>query len=127
LWEKLRTFFTAIDLDRLFEWKPLPIAETGQAVPRRTLRESLRLLCGTKVYTGYRALKKLLLYSPAAYLVFAVIMRAPEAWHHRRWVAVGALVLFSSIDEVVDRMFASHSPRVPQQCGALQAAGRSSS
>ncbi len=73
-----RKWIERVDLEKMFRWipyqsglgEPLGVSES-EAIQR------LHLVNGTKIYSGFRAFKMLVLYNPAPYLVTYAVLAAP--------------------------------------------------
>src|SRR6185312_11695997 len=96
-----RRFYEQIDLERRCNWMPsLQAGDSPQLGAEGSLLPgSLRLRVGDRQYHGFAALKMLLLYNPLTYFLLVVVLRSPDAFHMRRWIALSALLLFSPLAE----------------------------
>lgn len=87
--ERARKFFQSWDLDGRFLWTPTPAG----------MGKNLELLAGDKVYSGFRALRMVVLLNPVTYFVIAASIAAlgevqgPAAMLFRRLIVGTCLVL----------------------------------
>jgi hypothetical protein len=98
--QRVKSFFGVWDLDRILRWLPQGSPEAaGYPVPSSGARSPLILLVGQRVYTGFRALRMMILLSPLTYFVIAGSIAlfgdfpAPQAAFFRRLIAAVSLVL----------------------------------
>lgn len=100
--------FECIDLVQRCKWVALQQPRNAQPSWAHSshLRENLCLMVGERRYNGFAALKMLLLYNPLAYFVLVVVLRSPDVFHLRRWIAVTVLLLFSPLaDSLGEKLF----------------------
>jgi hypothetical protein len=97
--ESVRKFFQSWDVDGRFVWAPQQPGRPSQyAIPADAAQSNLHLVAGDKVYSGFRALRMIVLYNPITYFVIAASIAALEnlpgqAALFRRLVVGTALVL----------------------------------
>lgn len=104
---RARVFLQAWDMDRLFLWTP-----TGATT-------SVRLWWENKVYSGFRALRMIVLFNPVTYFAIAGSIAAvgylPDANLYRRLiVGISLLVLLPPLAWFADRL---ERERTPQSAG----------
>jgi hypothetical protein len=81
-----RRFFEAITLEPIADW-----------VPSRMADKRVHALVDGRIYTGFAAIKMLLLYNPVVYFVIATVLAVPEpaGFPYRRWVAALLWIVFA--------------------------------
>jgi hypothetical protein len=85
---RIQSFFSAWDLDRILEW-----------VPERSCDRAVRILVGSREYSGFRAVRMMFLLNPITYFVIAGSIAAfgdlpGEAALYRRLIVSISLILF---------------------------------
>ena len=85
---RIKSFFSAWDLDGLFRWVPRQPDD----------QNSLTLLAGERTYSGFRAVRMMLLLNPITYIVIAASIAALGDWSgevvlYRRLIVVISLVI----------------------------------
>jgi hypothetical protein len=106
--KKVKSFYQKIDLEGLYRWNSLPQCGDAGAygVGGSQFRESISVKWGDKHYNGFAALKILLLYNPLLYFLLVVVLRSPDVFGVRRWIAVIVLLLFSPLSDLFgERLF----------------------
>jgi len=98
LCQRIKNWFEHLDLERRFEWVPFQKAELSDPrIPKPLLSEKFYLIAGERQYCGFAAFRMLVLYNPLTYFALMAALRAPDVFHQRRWIALGALLLLSPI------------------------------
>jgi hypothetical protein len=100
---RARRFFQPWDLDGMFVWKPRQ--------PDAAARSWLALWVGNKIYTGFRALRMIVLLNPLTYLVLAGLIAAvpdvqgSSALYRRVIVAFSLFLLMPPLAWIADKVF----------------------
>jgi predicted DCC family thiol-disulfide oxidoreductase YuxK len=93
---RAKGWFERLDFEGQFSWRPY---QSGAGLPYgisgADSAERLYLVAGEKVYSGFRAIRRMLLFNPATYFAIAVLIAAPpgNAALYRR-IVVGVLLVF---------------------------------
>jgi predicted DCC family thiol-disulfide oxidoreductase YuxK len=85
------------DLEGLLMWRPFQSgAGRAYGISDAYAAERLYLVAGSKIYSGFRAFRMMMLFNPVTYFVMAVLVAAPpgNAATYRRIVVTGLLVFF---------------------------------
>jgi predicted DCC family thiol-disulfide oxidoreductase YuxK len=86
-----------VDLEGLLDWRPYQSgAGRAYGISDAGASERLYLVAGSKIYSGFRAFRMMLLFNPVTYVAMAVLIAAPpgEAALYRRIVVTGLLLFF---------------------------------
>jgi len=111
--QRVRSFFSAWDLDSLFLWIPQrsPDAANYRVPPGADARSPLILLVGTRVYSGFRALRMMVLLNPITWFViagsiaaFGDLPGAQAALYRRLIVAVSLVFLMPPLAWIADML-----------------------
>jgi hypothetical protein len=93
--QTLRRFLTWIDVDRQYLWTPSDVRPESAA--DEASRIPLKLITDDTTYTGYRALRMILLYNPVTYIVIVAALASAGysegPYLYRRILIGSALVL----------------------------------
>jgi hypothetical protein len=108
--QRVKSFFSVWDLDHIFRWLPQGTPDTASyPVPFSGARSPLILLVGQKVYTGFRALRMMLLLNPLTYFViagsiavFGDLAGAQAAFFRRLIVSVSLVLLMPPLAWIAD-------------------------
>jgi predicted DCC family thiol-disulfide oxidoreductase YuxK len=86
--ESTRRFFERIAIEPIAEWRPFKAGDS---------KERIQVIVDERVYSGFAAIKMLLLYNPAVYFVIAAMLAVPEpdGFPYRRWMAMLLWIVFS--------------------------------
>lgn len=86
--ESARRFFERIAVEPIAEWRPFP----SDAV-----KERIEAVVDQKAYSGFAAVKRLLMINPAIYFLIAAMLAVPEpaAFPYRRWLAIALWIVFA--------------------------------
>src|SRR5262249_43787832 len=93
---RAKGWFERLDLEGLLDWRPYQSgAARAYGISDADAAERLYLVAGSKIYSGFRAFRTMLLFNPVTYFVIAVLIAAPpgEAPLYRR-IVVSALLAF---------------------------------
>ncbi|HLH29974.1 MAG TPA: DCC1-like thiol-disulfide oxidoreductase family protein [Terriglobia bacterium] len=95
--ESTRRFFEAITVEPIAEWRPFQAATELFGISEEALAKRIHVIVDNKIYSGFTAIKMLLLYNPFVYFVIAAILAVPEpdAFPYRRWLAIGLWATFT--------------------------------
>jgi predicted DCC family thiol-disulfide oxidoreductase YuxK len=95
--DSTRRFFETIAVEPIAQWSPFQVAADLDGIPQDELKKRIHLVVDGNIYSGFAAVKTLLLYNPAVYFVVAAILAVPEieAFPYRRWVAAWLWLLFA--------------------------------
>ena len=86
----LLRFLQFIDVNRLFTWKRLHVPLSASCPKKRM---NLVLLSCGEAYSGFAAVKRILLLSPVAYFGYvALLSRQPQFLQYHRWLAAAVLI-----------------------------------
>ena len=86
-----------VDLEGLLDWRPYQSgAGRAYGISDADAAERLYLVAGSKIYSGFRAFRMMLLFNPVTYLAMAALIAAPpgDATLYRRIVVTGLLMFF---------------------------------
>jgi predicted DCC family thiol-disulfide oxidoreductase YuxK len=117
--ESTRRFLEAIAVEPVAQWKPFQTAADLHGIPREALKKRIHVVVDRKIYSGFAALKTLLLYNPAVYFVIAAVVALPEpdAFPYRRWLTLSLWIVlapfFNPIGEWVYDVVAHNRRRLP--------------
>jgi hypothetical protein len=122
--QRIKSFFSIWDLDRILRWLPQGSSDAaGDSVPLSGARSPLILVVGQKVYTGFRALRMMILLCPLTYFVIAGSIAAfgdlpgvQAAFFRRLIVAVSLVLLMPPLAWIADMLTGgpeSHANRAP--------------
>jgi hypothetical protein len=109
LWAK--EFLKRWDFEGMFQWEPYELA-TGQ--------DRLRLLVGQKVYSGFRALRMIVLLNPVTYLAMAALIAAAgeapgvATLYRRVLVSLFLFLLMPPLAWIADTLFGIGEKRLAQ-------------
>jgi predicted DCC family thiol-disulfide oxidoreductase YuxK len=119
---RTKEWIERLDLEGRFEWEPL---QTGAArrygITDEAVQQRLHLVAGEKIYAGFAAFQKMLLYNPVFYFAAAVLLAAPPARAslYRDCVVLILLAfffpLFSPIGEAAYNLVARNRHRLSAQ------------
>jgi hypothetical protein len=104
--ERARRFFQSWDFDERFLWTPSAAAQAG-----------LRLMIGEKVYSGFRALRMLVLLNPVTYFAIAASIAAlgdfpgPAVLCRRLIVGTCLVFLMPPLAWIADMWFSGGNPQ----------------
>src|SRR5262249_40922586 len=95
--DSTRRVFEAIAVEPLAKWIPFQNASESYGIPAKVLTKRIHAVVDGRTYSGFAALKTLLLYNPAVYFVIAAMLAVPEpdAFPFRRWLAVALWLVFA--------------------------------
>jgi hypothetical protein len=117
--KRVRKFFESWDVDGRFLWTPYqPGHPSPYVVPPGAAHVPLHLLAGGKIYSGFRALRMIVLYNPITYFVIAASIAALEnlpgqAMLYRRLIVGAALVLLMPpLAYLADKCFIGREPEL---------------
>jgi hypothetical protein len=87
------------DIEGLFSWKPFQFADDLHGISEDALRQRLYVVVENKKYSGFAAFKIMALYNPLTYFVLLLPLLLPQGvfFHHRSWLVVTFLLLFSPV------------------------------
>jgi predicted DCC family thiol-disulfide oxidoreductase YuxK len=117
--ESTRRFFEAIAAEPLVQWRPFQAAPDLHGIPLEALKKRIHVVVDQKIYSGFAAVKTLLLYNPAVYFVIAAVLAVPEpeVFPYRRWLAMVLWMMFAPffnpIGEWVYDLVARNRHRLP--------------
>ena len=106
--QRVKSLFTAWDLDRLFRWVPRQPDD----------QDSLALVLGDRVYSGFRAMRMMLLLNPVTYIVIAASIAALGDWagqaalYRRLIVLISLVVLMPPLAWILDMLAGRPESRV---------------
>lgn len=98
--QRVKSFFSAWDLDGLFRWEARQANHQG----------SLALLLGDRMYCGFRAVRMILLLNPVTYIVIAACIAALGDWsgeailYRRLIVLISLVVLMPPLAWILDTL-----------------------
>lgn len=125
---RAKAWFERLDLEGLATWRPYQSgAGRERGIADADAVERLYLLDGAKVYSGFRAIRRMLLFNPLTYFAIAVAVAAPpaDAALYRRIVVSALLVFFLPpfipVGEWGYRWIARNRYRLPAGGGACPA------
>jgi len=91
---KIKNWMSRVDFEGAFHWRTLQSGIGDRwGIPRYKLEQSMHLVADTRVSSGFRACKLILLYNPAFYLVVCALIAGIDSVWFRR-IFVGALLAF---------------------------------
>jgi predicted DCC family thiol-disulfide oxidoreductase YuxK len=93
---RAKGWFERLDFEGQFTWRPYQSgAGLAYGISGADSAEHLYLVADEKVYSGFRAIRRMLLFNPVTYFAMAVLIAAPpgNASLYRR-IVVGALLVF---------------------------------
>jgi len=91
-----KRWFERMDLEGLLNWQAYQSgAGRAYGISDAEASERLYLVAGSKIYSGFRAFRRMLLFNPVSYFAIAVLIAAPpgDAALYRR-IVVSALLAF---------------------------------
>jgi predicted DCC family thiol-disulfide oxidoreductase YuxK len=94
---KAKGWMERIDLEGLLDWRPYQSgAGRPYGISDTDASERLYLVAGSKIYSGFRAFRTMLLFNPVTYFAIAILIAAPpgDAALYRRIVVAGLLAFF---------------------------------
>jgi predicted DCC family thiol-disulfide oxidoreductase YuxK len=96
---RIRRLWEPFDLEGLFTWKPFQQAEDLHGISEDALRQRLYVVTENRKYSGFAAFKIMALYNPLTYFVLLLPLMLPQGvfFHHRSWLVVSFLLLFSPV------------------------------
>jgi predicted DCC family thiol-disulfide oxidoreductase YuxK len=96
---RMRRLWEPFDLEGLFAWKPFQKAEELRGISEDALRKRLYVVTENRKYSGFAAFKIMALYNPLTYFALLLPLLLPQGvfFHHRSWLVVSFLLLFSPI------------------------------
>ncbi|HUS08228.1 MAG TPA: HTTM domain-containing protein [Bryobacteraceae bacterium] len=109
--QRIKSFFSAWDMDGLFHW-----------LPQRYGQQPLVVQVGDKVYSGFRALRMMILLNPITYFAIAGSIAAlgdlpgPAVLYRRLIVSVSLLLLMPPLAWIADRL--AGATRLPESVGS---------
>ena len=116
---RAKEWFERFDLEGLFEWRPYQSgAGRVHGISDAAAADRLYLVAGSKIYSGFRAFRAMLLFNPVTYFAIAVLIAAPrgDAALYRRIVVSGLLAFFlppfAPVGEWVYRLIARNRYRL---------------
>lgn len=124
---RTRKLFEKLDVENAVHWVPLQLARADYGAGDSALQESIHLVDGGKVATGFRAFRKMVLLNPLTYFLFAFLLTVPFLSGIRKEMAVVLILLFSPIfqplGEAIYRLVARNRQRLSseQSCGTSAA------
>ncbi len=92
---RTRNFFHRLEFSDTIVWIPYQSATDRHDIPREALQKKIHLVANDKVFSGFGAFQKLLLYNPTTYLALAVVLSVCEILSVQRWLVYPLLLLFS--------------------------------
>jgi len=114
-----KSWFERLDLEELLDWRPYQSgAGREYGISDAEASERLYLVAGSKIYSGFRAFRMMLLFNPVTYFAMAVLIAAPhgEASLYRRIVVSLLLAFFlppfAPVGEWVYRLIARNRYRL---------------
>jgi hypothetical protein len=85
-----------LDIDKRFNWMPFYSLRDRSGLTEARPDKIFFLLDHDRVYRAFAALKRILLWSPATYFFFVILMgRQPHFFQYHRWLAAAVLVFFT--------------------------------
>jgi hypothetical protein len=128
---RLRSFFSAWDMDRLFSWIPHGSAHSAREFPASADgRSSFVVVVGNKVYSGFRAARMMILLNPITYLVLASSIALGDlfgdaALYRRLIVGTSLVLLMPPLAWVADKLVESGRSQtaVPLSSADIRATG----
>jgi predicted DCC family thiol-disulfide oxidoreductase YuxK len=95
---KSKNLIERFDLENIFRWKPYQSGAGRQfGISDIDANRRLYLIVGDKIYSGFRALKMIVLYNPVSYLVTYTLLAAPGSGDSRfRNILVAVLLIVFS-------------------------------
>jgi predicted DCC family thiol-disulfide oxidoreductase YuxK len=96
---RVRRLMERFDIEGLFSWKPFQFADDLHGISEDALRQRLYVVMENKKYSGFAAFKIMALYNPLTYFVLLLPLLLPQGvfFHHRSWLVVTFLLLFSPV------------------------------
>jgi hypothetical protein len=106
---RARRFFQSWDVDGRFVWTPYPLAATA--------RNGVQVQVGGKIYSGFQALRMLLLLNPITYFAIAASIAAfgdvpgPAALYRRLIVGTCLVLLMPPLAWLADKWLGAREPQ----------------
>jgi predicted DCC family thiol-disulfide oxidoreductase YuxK len=94
---RTRKIFRSFEFGDAFRWTPYQTAKDLHGISVEALQKRVHLVVNGRIFSGFAAFQKLLLYNPVTYLVLTVPMTIAEYFRVQRWPVVVLLILFSPI------------------------------
>jgi predicted DCC family thiol-disulfide oxidoreductase YuxK len=96
---RVRRLMERFDIEGLFSWKPFQFADDLHGISEDALRQRLYVVVENKNYSGFAAFKIMALYNPLTYFVLLLPLLLPQGvfFHHRSWLVITFLLLFSPV------------------------------
>ena len=96
LWGRSLKLLRQLDTAGTFNWVPFDSGEKEEAIPQLYPRKRLLLLDHGKSYSGFEALKRILLFTPFLYFFYVDLLgRQPHFFQYHRWLAAAVLAVFT--------------------------------
>ena len=77
---RAKRWMEKIDLEQILQWVPYQDGGAERfGIPRAEAERRLQLVVGPRTYSGYAAIKMILLYNPVTYFVMAAMVAAPRS------------------------------------------------
>ncbi len=108
---RIRAWMSRFDFDHAFSWRALQSGVGDRfSLPRPALEERLHLVADSRVTSGFRACKLILLYHPAFYLIVTILLAAPAnaawaSWWRRIVVALLLALFFPLFNPIGERVY----------------------
>ena len=94
---RARSFFNKFEFGDSIVWTPYQNAKELHGISEEALQKRVHLLVDGKIFSGFAAFQKLLLYIPTTYLALATLLSICELFAVQRWLVFPLLVLFSPV------------------------------
>jgi hypothetical protein len=115
--KRVRKFFESWDVDGRFLWTPYqPGHPSPYVVPAGAVCVPLHLLAGPKIYSGFQALRMIVLCNPITYFVIAASIGALDnlpgqgALYRRLIVGTALVLLMPPLAYLADKCFTGREP-----------------
>jgi predicted DCC family thiol-disulfide oxidoreductase YuxK len=94
LCRRMKGWMEAIDFDRIFAWAPYQDGGAARyGIDEAAAERRLHLVNGDRIDSGFKAVKKMLLFNPVTYLAMTAVVAAPRASVSTFRMVVVALLL----------------------------------
>lgn len=94
---RARDFFNKFEFRGLIEWTPSQTGREHPGISEEVLQKRIHLVADGKIYSGFEAFQKLLLYNPTTYLAMAALLSICELLAVQRWFVFPLLAAFSPV------------------------------
>jgi hypothetical protein len=96
LWGRSLRLLQRLDTDGTFNWVPFGFRQKENGVLQPHPHGRLLLLDDGKSYSGFAALKRILLFTPFVYFSYTILLgRQPHFFQYHRWLAAAVLAAFT--------------------------------